>query len=138
MITLSPNNALWQRDLSVSYSKIGDIVGAQGDLAGALKAYEESLAIRERLAKLQPANADWQRDLAITYARIAWVLTQRGEKAAALKQFRQGRAILVALIEKAPGNAQLPRDLAGFDAYIGALEGRGSVSPAPQPVQAAQ
>ena len=32
-----PNNAGWQRDLSVSYSNVGDVRVAQGDLAGALE-----------------------------------------------------------------------------------------------------
>ena len=34
-----PNNAGWQRDLSVSYAKVGDVQVAQGDLAGALKSF---------------------------------------------------------------------------------------------------
>jgi hypothetical protein len=38
------------RDLSVSYDRIGDVQKAQGDLAGALNSYRDSLAIRERLA----------------------------------------------------------------------------------------
>ena len=40
-----PGNADWQRDLSVSYEKVGDVQVAQGDLAGALKSYRDSLAI---------------------------------------------------------------------------------------------
>ncbi len=32
-----PGNAGWQRDLSVSLNKIGDVRQAQGDLAGALE-----------------------------------------------------------------------------------------------------
>jgi hypothetical protein len=31
-----PGNAQWQRDLSVSQEKIGDLLMAQGDLEGAL------------------------------------------------------------------------------------------------------
>ena len=31
-----PRNARWQRDLSVSLNKVGDVQAAQGDLAGAL------------------------------------------------------------------------------------------------------
>ena len=33
-----PNNAGWQRDLSVSYDKVGDVLVAQGNLPEALKA----------------------------------------------------------------------------------------------------
>ena len=40
-----PGNAGWQRDLSVSYDKVGDVQVAQGDLPAALKSYRDSLAI---------------------------------------------------------------------------------------------
>ena len=40
-----PGNAGWQRDLSVSHNKIGDVQQAQGDLAAALTSYQASLAI---------------------------------------------------------------------------------------------
>ena len=46
-----------ERDLSVSYNKMGDVLVAQGDLAGALKSYRDSLAIRDKLAKADPGNA---------------------------------------------------------------------------------
>src|SRR5215813_10433699 len=40
-----PGNAGWQRDVSVSLEKVGDVRRAAGDRAGALSAYEEGLAI---------------------------------------------------------------------------------------------
>ena len=48
------SNTQWQRDLSVSYSKVGDVLMAQGKLDEALKAYRDSLAIAERLAAADP------------------------------------------------------------------------------------
>jgi hypothetical protein len=39
------------RERSVALDQQGDILFAQGDLAGALKSYRDSLAIREQLAK---------------------------------------------------------------------------------------
>jgi len=65
-----PGNAGWQRDLSVSHNKIGDVQREQGDLAAALTSYRASLAIRERLAKADPGNAGWQRDLSVSHERI--------------------------------------------------------------------
>ena len=59
----NPENAGWQHNLSVSYSKIGDVLMAQGNLAEALKSYRDGLAVADRLAKSDPENADWQRDL---------------------------------------------------------------------------
>jgi hypothetical protein len=40
----------------------------QGDLAGALKSYRDSLEIREKLAKQDQSNAGWQGNL----ARVSW------------------------------------------------------------------
>ncbi|MFZ2107596.1 MAG: hypothetical protein WAV18_19840 [Roseiarcus sp.] len=50
-------NVGWQRDLSVSYNKVGKVQVAQGDLSAALKSYSDSLAIADRLAKTDPGNA---------------------------------------------------------------------------------
>jgi tetratricopeptide repeat protein len=61
-----PGNAGWQRDLSVSYNKIGDVQRAQGDLAGALTSYRDSLVLFDRLAKSDHGNTGWQRDLSVS------------------------------------------------------------------------
>jgi tetratricopeptide (TPR) repeat protein len=68
-----PGNTGWQRDLSVSYEKVGNVLVAQGNLPEALKSYRDSLAIVDRLAKVDPGNAGWQRDLAVSYGRVATV-----------------------------------------------------------------
>ena len=74
-----PGNAGWQRDLSVSHDRIGDVQEAQGDLAAALASYQASLAIRERLAKADPGNAGWQRDLSVSHDRIGDVQQAQGD-----------------------------------------------------------
>ena len=80
-----PGNAGWQRDLSVSYEKVGDVLKDQGNLAEALKAYRDSLAIAERLAKADPGNADWQRDLSVSYDKVGDVLVAQGDSRRAAK-----------------------------------------------------
>ena len=37
-----PGNAVWQRDLAVSFDRVGNVQVAQGDLAGALKSYGDA------------------------------------------------------------------------------------------------
>ena len=64
-------NSEWQRDLSVSHNKIGDVRVAQGDLAAALEAFQKGLDIATRLAVLDPSNAQWQGDLIFVRDRIA-------------------------------------------------------------------
>jgi hypothetical protein len=59
-----------QRDLSVVYERIGYAQRKQGDLAGALKSFRNSLTISERLAQSDPGNAEWQRDLSVSYNTV--------------------------------------------------------------------
>ena len=78
------------RDLSVSYDRIGDVQVAQGDLAGALKSYRDSLAISDRLAQSDPGNASWQRDLGVL-TKVGDVQVAQGDLAGALSPTRQPR-----------------------------------------------
>jgi hypothetical protein len=64
------SNTGWQRDLSVLYNSIGDVLVAQGKLDEALKSYRDSLAIAERLAASDRSNTGWQRDIAVLYEGI--------------------------------------------------------------------
>jgi hypothetical protein len=50
---------------------VGDVLVAQGNRAGALKAFEGSLEISKELSELDPDNAEWQRDLFVSYWRFA-------------------------------------------------------------------
>ena len=68
-----PDRADYQRDLSVSYNKMGDLHGALGQGEAARDAYAKSLAIFERLARAEPDRADYQRDLIVSLVRQAQV-----------------------------------------------------------------
>ncbi|MBM3318461.1 MAG: tetratricopeptide repeat-containing protein, partial [Candidatus Eisenbacteria bacterium] len=59
--------------------KVGDVLLAQGDRAGALKAYRGTQAILERLAAADPSNAGWQRDLIVSYWRMADIAEKSGQ-----------------------------------------------------------
>jgi hypothetical protein len=58
---------------------VGLVRRAQGDLAGALAAYEQGLAIAERLAALDARNTQWQRDLAYSQQRVTELRQQAGK-----------------------------------------------------------
>jgi len=66
-----PSNIEWQRDLSISYNKLGNVALAQSNLDEAARNYGEDLAIAEKLAARDPSNADWQRDIAVSCVRLA-------------------------------------------------------------------
>ncbi len=67
LATADPGNAQWQRDLSVSWDKLGDVRVAQGNLAGALQAFTAGKDIADQLATADPGNAQWQRDLIVSH-----------------------------------------------------------------------
>ena len=75
---------------------------AQGDLAGALKSYRDSLAIKERLAQSDPGNAGWQRDLSVSYNRVGNAQMAQGDLAGALKSYRDGLTIIERLATPIP------------------------------------
>ena len=114
-----PSNAGWLRDLSVSHNKVGDVLKAQGDLAGALKAYRDSLAIAERLSQSDPSNAGWLRDLSVSHNKVGDVLKAQGDLAGALKAYRDSLAIAERLSQSDPSNAGWLRDLSVSHDRIG-------------------
>src|SRR5262249_55401596 len=94
-----------------SHEKVGEVLVARGDLAGALKCYRDSLAIRERLARADPGHAGWQRELSVSYEMIGDVQLAQGDTAGALTSYRGSLAIRERLARADPGNANLQRDL---------------------------
>jgi hypothetical protein len=58
-----PGNAGWQRDLSVSYSRLAGAFRKAGDKAKTLDALRQGRAIMVRLTSVSPDNAVWKRDL---------------------------------------------------------------------------
>ena len=104
-------NTQWQRDLSISYNKIGDVQVAQGETAAALKSYQDGLLIAKRLAESDSRNTQWQRDLSISYNKIGDVQVAQGETAAALKNYQDGLIIRKRLAESDSRNTEWQRDL---------------------------
>ena len=78
---------------------MGDVQSAQGDPAGPLKSYRDSLAIFEKFAKQDPGNAGWQADLAFSYWRTGTRLARSDaqSKKDARTMVEKGRDILRAL-----------------------------------------
>jgi tetratricopeptide (TPR) repeat protein len=81
----NPGSASAQRDLSISYNSLGDVLREGGDLAGVKARYEEGLEISERLARDNPGSAaaqilaakDWLKDGAFVSIRGLGVWKKR-------------------------------------------------------------
>ncbi len=107
-----PTNSEWQRDLSVSYSKLGNVAQAQGKLGDAAQAYRDDLAIAKRLTAADPSNSQWQRDLAVSYETLGNVAQAQGKLDDAAQAYHDSLAIRKRLTAADPSNTQWQRDLA--------------------------
>ncbi len=96
MAAADPTNSEWQRDLSVSHERLGDLARAAGDSTAARTAYQASLDIAARLAAADPTNSEWQRDLSISHERLGDLARAAGDSTAA-------RTAYQASLDIAPG-----------------------------------
>jgi tetratricopeptide (TPR) repeat protein len=99
------------RERSVAFNELGDVETAQGDLAGARKAYEQGLVIARALAAADPSNAQAKRDLSISLGKLGDVVTAQGDLASARKAYEEALAITRALAASDPSNPDARRDV---------------------------
>jgi tetratricopeptide (TPR) repeat protein len=106
-----PANTQWQRDLSVSYEKIGDVQMTQGDLPNALTSYKKSLEIREKLVRARSGQYP-------VAARSVGQLREdgrrtdgQGDPPAALSSYKKSLQIREKLAAHDPINSQWQHDL---------------------------
>jgi tetratricopeptide (TPR) repeat protein len=107
------------RDRAVAHERIGDVHVAQGDLVAALRSHNESLVIRDRLAKSDRGNVGSQYDLGISNERIGDMQMAQGDLAGALTSYRAKFAIIDRLATSDPGNTGWQRDLSVAHNKIG-------------------
>ena len=108
---VDPGDSDWQRDLAASYDRLGHVETATGSLDAARKAYELSLAIRERLATADRSNSEWQRDLSVSCDKLGDVETAAGRLDAARKAYELSLAIRERLAKLNPDNSVWQEDL---------------------------
>lgn len=92
-----PQDTAWQaygqRRIKKSHTRIGDVLCAQGDLAGALENYRAGRASIEPLVRQEPADEEQRRELTALYVKIGDVLQAQGDKAGALAAFRKAQEV---------------------------------------------
>jgi len=116
-----PKNADWLRNVAANLNRIGEIKAARGDLAGALAAYELSLAITERLAASNPCNAGWQRDLAMCHYKLGKIADRQGREDLLRQHWGETLAIFAAMQQR--GLHVSPEDLAELETIRARVQG---------------
>ena len=80
-LKLDPSTLRWQRDLSISCTRVGSLHAADGRLAEAVALLQRALAVDVRLAAESPDDADLQRDLAGSHYSLARLANDLGDTA---------------------------------------------------------
>ena len=106
-----PEDPNLQRDLSVSYERLGDIAKARNDYSAAEGYYAKALEIREKLVKKYPDDPNLQRDLSASYQRLGDIAKARNDYNAAEVYYSKALEIGERLAEKYPEDPNLQRDL---------------------------
>ncbi|MGH4008451.1 MAG: CHAT domain-containing protein [Pseudonocardiaceae bacterium] len=107
-----PDRADYQRDLSISYNKLGDLYRALGQGEQALKLYQQSLNIRDRLAQAEPDRADYQRDLSVSYQRLGLCFAELGNSEQAAASLERHLQLALDVYQRSPGQVDTVVDLA--------------------------
>ncbi len=108
--TRDPKNMEWQRDLAVSYGKLGDLDRRTGDAAKARLHYQDSQKLVMRLVALQQGSRDLKHDLSISYERLGDLDRHEGSESASAS-YDEARKLLEALTQSDPSNLAWRRDL---------------------------
>ena len=106
-----PRDARAQRDLAISYGRLGDVAAQMGQTEAALKYYGDGLAIRKNLAEAGPGDARSQRDVAVSYDKFGSAAAQMGQTDTALMYFQNELAIFTKLADADPRDIRAQRDL---------------------------
>jgi serine/threonine-protein kinase len=107
-----PGRSEAQRDLYVSYIRLGRLQMRLGDSKAALAAFQQGLKVSERLAEADPASAKAQRDVAIIYDDLGSVQMRLGDSKAAQASYQQALAVNERLARADPCDTQIQRALA--------------------------
>ena len=107
-----PDAPKMQRDLSVSYEKLGVVAEALNDYKSAEGYYSKTLEIRERLAEKYPDDPNLQRDLSVSYEKLGVVAEARNDYKAAEGYYAKALGIGERLAENFPQVPMLKDDLA--------------------------
>jgi non-specific serine/threonine protein kinase/serine/threonine-protein kinase len=105
------------RELAASYSRVGDLLSATGDTAGALEHRRRSLAVMETVAAIDPDDVATIRQLGVAYSKLGNQLGNPnypnvGDHAGALAQLERSADTFEKALRTHPTNGVFQRNLA--------------------------
>ena len=100
---------------------LGSLTHDIGDMQDALVAFQEALAIRQKLADAHPDDADFQNKLANSHISIGALMRETGGPTQALTSFNSGLAIFQRLADARPDVVDFQSSVASSHNKIGTL-----------------
>jgi tetratricopeptide (TPR) repeat protein len=119
LVAANASSHALQRELSIAYHLMGDILRAAKKADKALGWFEKDLAISEKLAEAAPDNLVWQHDLATSLERIGLVLTDLDRRDAAHDAYVKAIEIGENLVKRASKRPEWQQDTAAMLARDG-------------------
>ena len=106
-----PDKAQWQVDVSVTLTKNGEALSAQGNWKEARSNFEQALEIRQQLAAREPDNAAWVRGVSASLEKLGTVLKAMGQLKKARRSFEQALKLRRGMAKAQPGIIEWLRDV---------------------------
>jgi serine/threonine-protein kinase len=106
---------------SQTMHQLGQVRQARADLAGAMAAYEESLALAKAVVAREPGNAEWQLGLSASHFYVGDTKRRRGDLDGALVHFGAYQEIAKALVARDPANLDWKLELSYAHTNIASL-----------------
>jgi len=107
----APDNTRYQRSLSVSYNKLGNIQLRLGNTQAALTHYQASLELDKKLSQQEPGNTKFQRGLSMSYNSLGDIQQYLGNTQVALVHYQASFEIFKKLSQQYPDNMGFQRGL---------------------------
>ncbi|MBN2560901.1 MAG: protein kinase [Phycisphaerae bacterium] len=111
------DDLLLQRELAAAYSKVGDVQGSVrranlGDTAGAMRSYQKTMEILEKLHAAEPDDDRLVRDVGLTLGRVGDMYWVTGRTEEALAQYERAKEMAQAVCDRNPDYLPAKRTLA--------------------------
>ena len=110
-----------QRDLSIAYERVGEILQRMGQPRASMENYRRSLAVDEDLVRADPANADLRRNLALAHESMGDLHRELGDLRASQASYLAALDVRRRLVQEDPANAENRRDLAQALLTVGSM-----------------
>ncbi len=112
LVAAEPNNVDFRRKLSISYTKLGEILWIELDMNGALDFYGKALAMNRDLVAEMPNDPQIRSDLAMSYGKFGYMHAASGRADEALENTRKALVLMEELAVADPNNTKIQAELA--------------------------